>query len=286
MTVLLSGSILKKVYKINKLVKKGFISTVYVIEHIVTNELYIMKEFYPSELAIRDTDNQTVLNRLPSNKKKFNELKQLFLQEANILQSIDGQHVAKYIEHFELNGTAYIVMQQFEGTPLDQYVAKNKNCAYIPIFLTLVETLNRLHRQGIIHRDIKPSNILINPDGTPCLIDFGSAIYYRHTKKTSIVTSKNYSPLELYSSEARQTPKADIYSLNATLYYVITKKTPHDISERLVEDVLLDVRTDNPNITYLLSKIMRWSFALRQEKRCFSLKFIKLALLYERIVKK
>ncbi|MEC1180039.1 serine/threonine-protein kinase [Metasolibacillus meyeri] len=286
MTILFSGDILKEVYIIKKMVKNSFLSVVYIAENRITKKLYIIKEFYPSEIAIRDTDNRIVLSRLPSNKVKFNQLKELFLQEANILQNLNCQYTAKYIEHFEENGTVYIVMQYFEGKPLDQYVIENANYTYVPIFLALIDILNEVHRKGIIHRDIKPSNILIANDGTPCLIDFGSAIDYRVTKNAPILTSKNYSPVELYSSKSNQGIRTDIYSLSATLYYVITKNPPNDISERLVEDRLLDIRSYNSNITYLLSRMIMWALALQQEKRCFSLKFMKIALLFEKLIKK
>ncbi|WP_042473933.1 serine/threonine-protein kinase [Bacillus ndiopicus] len=283
MPTLQECTLLKGVYEIKNIVKKGNLSVVYFAKNMITKELFIIKEFYPSEIAIRDTDNQTVLSRLPSNKAKFNQLKELFIQEATILQNLNCQHVAKYIEHFEENGTIYITMEYFEGVPLDQYVIENTNPTYVSIFLTLINTLNNVHQKGIIHRDIKPSNILIANDGTPCLIDFGSAIDYRVTKDTPILTSKNYSPLELYSNKSNQNVKTDIYSLSATIYYAITKNPPHDISERLLDDRLLDIRDYNSNINYLLSRMIMWALALEQKKRCFSLKFIKIALLYEKI---
>lgn len=284
MTNLEFFSFLKEFYVIKNLVKIGNLSIVYLAEDMRTNQVHIIKEFYPREIAIRDMDNQTVLSRLPSNKTKFNQLKELFIQEAIILQKLNCPYAVKYIEHFEENGTVYIVMQHFEGIPLNQY--NNTNDTYTTIFLSLIEALNAMHQKGIIHRDIKPSNILIASDGTPCLIDFGSAMDYRVAKNVPIFTSRHYSPLELYSSKSKQSIRADIYSLSATLYYVLAKKPPIDISERLLEDKLVDIKKYNPNLNYFLRKTIMWALAIEQKKRCFSLKFIKLALLYEHLIKK
>ena len=108
---------------------------------------------------------------------------------------------------------------------------------FLQIFYPLMEGLDALHSQGFIHRDIKPANIMVKPDGSPVLLDFGAATQTQsQTMTITQMLSAGYSPFEQYTSRAKQGPYTDIYALGATMYKAITGKKPDDASDRVYND--------------------------------------------------
>jgi serine/threonine protein kinase len=89
------------------------------------------------------------------------------------------------------------------------------------IYESLINALEHVHQQGIIHGDLKPSNILVRPDGTPVLLDFGSARQEMLRMVVGQVTD-GYSPPEFYGTPDKIGPWSDIYGLAATFYRLIT----------------------------------------------------------------
>ena len=273
------NNLLNNTYSIKRLLATSKLSFVYIAEYISTGEEFIIKEFFPLEIALRDLDNKSVINRLPSTKEKFQELKERFLGEACMLQQLNHQHIVKYRHHFFENGSIYIVTDYYEGVLLEQYIQRfslsERHLLYQDIFLPLIDAITYLHNKGIIHRDIKPSNIMIDAKGQPHLLDFGSAVYYKTVTKYPIFTSPGYSPLEQYSMKGEQGIYTDIYSLMATLYYALTNKIPVDVSQRLIEDKIANVRKYNPKVSIFMSFTIMWGLQIETKKRCSSLKFIK-----------
>ncbi|MDM5249176.1 serine/threonine-protein kinase [Lysinibacillus sp. G4S2] len=282
------NSVLKDTYKIKEILATSKLSFVYIVENINEGNQLIIKEFFPNEIALRDLDNKTVVNRLPSTKQKFKDLKEIFLNEAFIMQQIDHRNIVKYIEHFEENESIYIVMEYYEGMLLDQYLNKyqihERDHVYSDIFLPLMNALRYLHKKGILHRDIKPSNIMIDSEGNPYLLDFGSAIFYKTTENYQIFTSPGYSPLEQYSYKSEQGVYTDIYSLAATFYFSLTNVIPMDISQRLIEDRIENVRFYNKKVSILLSQTIMWGLSVHAKRRCPSLKYMELIISFEPII--
>jgi serine/threonine protein kinase len=101
----------------------------------------------------------------------------------------------------------------------------------LKIVLPLLSGLEQVHAAGFIHRNIKPDNIFLREDGSPVLLDFGSArqsIGQQTNPLTSIV-SPGYAPFEQYYSKSdEQGPWTDIYGLAATMYRAICGRAPTD----------------------------------------------------------
>ncbi|WP_374966044.1 serine/threonine protein kinase [Lysinibacillus sp. RS5] len=283
-----TNSVLNDTYKIIEVIATSKLSFVYMAENTQEGNRIIIKEFFPNDIALRDLDNKTVVNRLPSTKQKFENLKAIFLNEALIMRQINHRNIVKYIDHFEENESIYIVMEYYEGTLLDQYLKdfpiNDRDHLYTSLFLPLIGALSYLHKKGILHRDIKPSNIMIDSEGNPYLLDFGSAIFYKTAENYQIFISPGYSPLEQYSNVSEQGVYTDIYSLAATFYFSLTEIIPLDSSKRIIEDKIENVRKYNEKVSIILSRTIMWGLAVHAKKRCSSLKFMELAVAVGNII--
>lgn len=283
-----ANSVLNDTYKLKEVIATSKLSFVYIAENINEGNQLIIKEFFPNDIALRDIDNKTVVNRLPSTKQKFEALKATFLNEALMMQQINHRNIVKYMDHFKENESIYIVMEYYEGMLLDQYLkdfpVNDRDHLYTSIFLPLIDALRYLHKKGILHRDIKPSNIMIDSEGNPYLLDFGSAIFNKNDENHQIFTSPGYSPLEQYSKVSEQGVYTDIYSLAATFYYSLTDIIPMDSSQRIIEDKIENVRKYNDKVSIILSRTIMWGMAVHAKRRCSSLKFMELAIDVENII--
>jgi len=108
------------------------------------------------------------------------------------------------------------------------------------ILFPLLDSLEHIHKFGLLHRDIKPANIFIRADGSPVLLDFGSARQQisGHSRSTTSLATAGYSPIEQYAGNAVHGPWTDIYGLAATLYRVVTGERPPNSTGRVDQDNL------------------------------------------------
>ncbi|TVX92031.1 serine/threonine protein kinase [Paenibacillus agilis] len=282
---------LRRTYKIKRHVSSSELSHVYVGVHMQSGNSVIIKEYYPQSLAIRDLNRRTVLCRLPAQQSSFHVLKQAFMQEAAILSQVHHPNIMKLLDHFEDNGTAYLVTELCKGKTLDKLVqstdltptASRELLAHT--MLPLLDAISAIHQHGIIHRDLKPQNIIVNSNGHAKLIDFGSAIHIEDQIQRRIFTSRSYSALELYSLQSKQGVSSDIYSLAAIVYFIINGTAPDDVADRLFEDHL-GKKLEQKNMTRLLSFVIRWGLALEPNKRCSSLGWFRCAFQAEHLLHK
>ncbi|MEQ1614214.1 MAG: protein kinase, partial [Hyphomicrobiaceae bacterium] len=145
--------------------------------------------------------------------------------------------------YFRANNTGYMVLQFEQGASLKGWL---KGLGRAPrqteidkLVAPLLDALEVIHKAEFLHRDIAPDNIMVRKDGSPVLIDFGSARgdIARHSRTVSALVKPGYSPYEQYAETgARQGPWTDFYALAATLYHAITGKRPPDSPSRIVKD--------------------------------------------------
>jgi len=101
----------------------------------------------------------------------------------------------------------------------------------------LLRDLDILHRSGVIHRDISPDNLILTPQGTLKLLDFGSARSVQDGKSMTVMLKAGFSPVEQYQSKG-QGPYTDVYALAGTVYYCLTGVIPPTAIDRLSADEL------------------------------------------------
>ena len=192
------------------------------------------------------------------------------LQHRNIVGAIDAGEIVSQAPNGER--LLYFVMEYVPGLNLEDTVTTNgalsKQVACNLIFQA-ASALQETANHGLIHRDIKPSNIVLTPDGTAKLLDFGLSRQYdsRLTKPGSWLGTIDYLAPEQAQDASSVDVRADIYSLGATLYWCLTGKTPFVSTGRMVEDFLrrssqappsiLDVRPDlSSDLANVVAKMM------------------------------
>lgn len=211
------------------------------VGNIPQTATFTIKEFFMGKICSRDANGNVMVTA--ENQQAFKRAKADFKTEAEILHSLKHDNIVPVNEVFEQNNTVYYVMSYLGNVSLYQYVAEN--CGALQesqakgIILPLTSALAYLHNRNILHLDIKPDNIMMVRHGNtikPVLIDFGQAMYFVNgkPKKNKGIRgySKGYSPLQLKQNVSTFSPSLDIYSLAATLLYMLSGVDPCDAEEQ------------------------------------------------------
>ncbi|MDR1123297.1 MAG: serine/threonine protein kinase, partial [Elusimicrobiota bacterium] len=156
----------------------------------------------------------------------------LFLTEARAIAEIDHPNIVFVYNVGREKGFYFIVMSFIDGESLSSIVRKKPNLPVsfiIDTFIGVLRGLEAAHQKGIIHRDIKPSNILINKKLEPKIVDFGIAKKMDKDKGCTKTTELAGTAYFLSPEQALGRPidtRADLYSVGASLFYVLTGRYP------------------------------------------------------------
>lgn len=170
-----------------------------------------------------------------------NDASRVFLREARIMSKfIDLPGIVTVRDYFQENNTAYLVMEYVNGIRISSYIKKNGHISAaetLRMMEPVIRSLARVHVTGYLHKDISANNIMITADKKLVLIDFGAARTIEHNDVTmTVAVKRGFSPEEQYRSKGRLGPWSDIYSLCATMYYMITGIIPAESVERVIAD--------------------------------------------------
>ena len=204
-----------------------------------------VKEYLPRYWGTRRGDG-TVGPRTGSDIEDYRWGLVRFLEEARILARFDHRHLVRVYRVFEARGTAYMVMEYVEGRTLEEEVEASGPLSerrVRELLSKLMEGLEEVHEAKVWHRDITPKNVMVRPDGTPVLIDFGAARQAMggHSGALTAVLVPGYAPIEQYSSRGHQGPWTDIYALGAVAYWALSGEVPEYATERVQADRRLPV---------------------------------------------
>lgn len=234
-------------YVLGRTLGSGGFGITYKAYDLKRQEICAIKEYVPLGTVSRDLDKKTVKICGDDLKAQFLHGKKRFLDEANILQSLNYvPAVVKVFDYFDENNTSYFVMEYIEGKTLNQLrYDKGGKIPYpdlISLFLDVAECLEKVHKKAnIFHRDVSPENILIkDEDNTVRLIDFGNAKYISvlENQTMSIVLKPGFAPPEQYSSTSKQGSYTDVYGLASTFYFCLTGERVPSALGRLSGDKL------------------------------------------------
>jgi serine/threonine protein kinase len=161
---------------------------------------------------------------------------ELFEREAAVLRELRHQGIPAVHESFRApydgSEATFLVMEYVEGASLAQIIAEQRHldrADVLQLFLDLLAVLDYLHSRlpPILHRDIKPANVIVRPDGSPALVDFGAVRnVFRGAQEggSTLVGTYGYMPYE--QTMAQASPSSDLYALAATFLHLITGRAP------------------------------------------------------------
>ena len=259
-------------YRIEKVLGQGGFGITYLAEQIGLSRNVAVKEFFMKELCNRDDDTSHVSVPSVGSRDMVDRFRQKFIKEAQTIASMDNHHIIRIIEIFEENGTAYYVMEYLSGGSLAERIPSGglPESEVLGYILHVAEALSYIHSEKILHLDVKPSNILFRKNEEAVLIDFGISKHYdddggSQTSSTPVGVSRGYAPLEQYKKGgvAQFSPATDIYSLGATLYKLLTGKTPPDADD-IYEDGVPDLP---PSVSSSLRNAVQQAMSPRRKDR-------------------
>ena len=183
--------------------------------------------------------DQTAALKLIACRLASTPLQDRFRQERQILARLNHPNIARLIDGGTTEeGDPYLVMDYVEGTPLDEYFERHR----LPIrrrlelFLTVCSAVHYAHQNLVVHRDLKPDNILVLDDGTPKLLDFGTAklLPERIGPDVTQVGFRAFTPAYASPEEVLGNPvttASDVYSLGVILYRILAGKPPYELQD-------------------------------------------------------
>lgn len=162
------------------------------------------------------------------------EARERFRREARVAAGLSHPHVVTLFDAGEAGGHAYLVMELIEGKPLAQILKEGSLDlrSLIRIMAQAARGVGAAHARGVIHRDLKPSNILITAEGEAKVVDFGLAQITSAAAELTRTGAPIGTPLYMCPEQAEGrnrglTPAADVYSLGAILFEILTGRPPY-----------------------------------------------------------
>ena len=246
------GSLVDGKYKILSEIGHGGMSVVYMAINEKANKTWAVKEVRKD------------------GRMDFNIVRRGLMAEIDTLKRLKHPYLPSIVDVIEDDETFIIVMDYVEGRSLDKILEEHgvqQESVVVEWAKQLCDVLGYLHSRtpAIIYRDMKPANVMLKPDGTVTLIDFGTAKNYEiNYGETTGIGTIGYAAPEQYigSGLGRTDARTDIYCLGMTLYHLLTGQDP---CRNLISDT--SIRAVNPALSRGLDSIIRKCTAHQPENR-------------------
>jgi len=257
------GTVLYNLYKIIDLLGKGAMGNVYLVERLKDNKKLVVKEVIFHEKIEPDIESA----------------KEMFFREAEIMAKFNHPGLPKMYGAFSQDEREYIAMDYIEGKTLEEILDSSpgplEEEKAIKWALMLADILNYLHSafpSPVVYRDIKPSNVIITPEGTPKLIDFGIARHYRPDKTTDTfrLGTPGYAAPEQHKNKGQSTPQTDIFGLGVLLFQMLAKYDP-----TLTPFKFPPLKSLNPSVSLELENTVSRAIELEPAKRYVNMQEFK-----------
>ncbi|MEW6297117.1 MAG: protein kinase [Thermodesulfobacteriota bacterium] len=261
------GTLLAGRYRIERFLAGGGMGLVYVAHDL--------------RLADRRCAIKEIFDRFTSSEERARAI-EYFHREADTLAQLKHPSVPAIFDRFGEGNCHYLVMDFIEGTNLEEDLAARGGVLpegrVIDIARELCDVLSYLHsfRPPIIYRDMKPGNVILTPAGRVVLIDFGIARIFSPQGKATLIGTPGFAPPEQYAGTVDE--RSDIYSLAATLHYLITGRDP----EKNPPFSFPPVHTLKPDASPFLAGAIDKALSYKMEERPPSAAAFKEMLLYGR----
>lgn len=234
------GSIVDGKYKILSKIGQGGMSTVYLALNERANKSWAVKEVRKDGMA------------------DFEVIKQSQIVETNLLKKLNHPNLPSIIDVIDKEDCFLIVMDYIEGNPLSDAIKAKKRLPCEDVIewaKQLCDVLEYLHtrKPPIIYRDMKPANVMLRPDGSVMLIDFGIAREFKeqNVEDTTCLGTRGYAAPEQFGGHGQTDARTDVYCLGATIYHLVTGHNPSDPPYEMYP-----IRHWNPSFSSGLEKII------------------------------
>ena len=266
-------------YRIIDILGQGGFGITYLAEQIMAERKVCIKEFFPKEYYNRDEDSRSISLGTQGSAETMELYKAKFVKEAKTIAKLDHPNIIHIFDVFSENNTAYYVMEYIEGESLSDVVKRNGGALAESVAVDYIKqtasALGYIHERNIMHLDVKPANIMLRKtDGKPVLIDFGLSKQYdaegNQTSSTPVGISAGFAPMEQYQQGGVKefSPETDIYSLGATLYYLVTGCVPPQAAA-IVDDGLPELPA---HLSQGVRRAIERSMEVQRKKRPHSIK--------------
>ncbi len=264
---LAAGTVLQNRYAIDRLLGGGGMGMVYLArDQRLANRLCAVKEMVDHFID-------------PQQRIEANEY---FAREADTLAQLKHSAIPAITDRFDDQNRHYLVMEYVEGRNLEEELAARggplPEGLIIDIARQLCDVLAYLHGSvpPIVYRDMKPSNVMLTPKGRVVLIDFGIARLFKSARKGTMIGTLGFAPPEQYQGAVD--PRSDIYSLGATLHYVLTGRDP----EKFPPFSFPPVRDLRPEVSTNLAGAIDHALAYQADARPPTVQDFREMMLYGR----
>lgn len=210
------------------------------------------------------------------------EANDYFAREADTLAQLKHPAIPAITDRFDDHNRHYLVMEYVEGRNLEEELAARggplPEGLVIDIARQLCDVLGYLHgtTPPLVYRDMKPSNVMLTPKGKVMLVDFGIARLFKTARKGTMIGTLGFAPPEQYQGVVD--PRSDIYSLGATLHYVLTGRDP----EKFPPFSFPPVRDLRPEVSTNLAAAIDAALAYEADARPATIQGFRDMLLYGR----
>lgn len=222
-------------YRIERELGHGGFGYTYLATQTGLNRKVAIKEFFMRNYCERDANTSQVVFGTSVNRQFIERFRKKFLKEAQNIAMLNHPNIIRIHDVFEENGTAYYVMEYLDKGSLKDLVERKGKLSEqeaLNYIKQIAAALGYIHERRMNHLDVKPGNVLIDDNDNVVLIDFGLAKQYNEvgeqTSTTPVGISHGFAPLEQYHQGGVSVfyPATDIYSLGATLYYLVVGEAP------------------------------------------------------------
>ncbi len=261
------GSLLAGRYRVERFLAGGGMGVVY----IGTDQ----------RLAERQCAIKEIFDRFTTPEERAQAI-EYFHREADTLSQLNHPAIPAIFDRFGEGNCHYLVMDFIEGRNLEEVLVEQEGplpeSRVVEIARELCDVLSYLHSfdPPVIYRDMKPGNVIVKPDGHVALIDFGIARIFSPQGKATLIGTPGFAPPEQYAGKVDQ--RSDIYSLAASLHYMVTGRDPEKHPPFSCPPVL----SEKPDVSPFLAQAVDKALAYKVGERPFSAEEFKEMFLYGR----